>query len=547
MKTLRPYQRDCVDAILDTLNRVKSCVAVVPTGGGKTIIAAKLIVEWPYGNVLFLAHTQELIYQSAEKIGIEIGYKPHIEMGLHGAELDTLWDGDMVVIGSVQSMLNDRRLKKYQNHPFNLIIIDEAHHATSSSYLRVVDYFRALNPELRVVGITATPNRSDKTALGLVFEDVAYSKEIGWMVSQGWLVPFRQIAVHVESLDLGNVKVKRKPGQEADFAGAELEAILTEEKTLHEMAQPIIEQLGTRQAIVFTAGVKHAHLLADILNRHRMGCASAVDGTMDKNERASTLKAFSQGQLQFLTNCAVLTEGFDAPATAAVVMGRPTKSVSLYTQMLGRALRPLPGTIEGFDNVADPAWERQMAIATSENPDAVVLDFVGASRNGVVDCYDVLGGNYDVEIRQLAREHLGKGQLVTADDLSLAQQLAALRKAIRNRQHILAQAEYTVEEIDPHRQVPALGAPSPRRGGATDGQVAYLVKLGVPRETALGYSKGQAGAVIESMSSSKCTTKQAATLAKYGIPTEGVNVTRAKAIIDQIAAAGWRLPPGGIK
>jgi superfamily II DNA or RNA helicase len=549
MKTLRPYQREAIDGIKAALRTANSCVCVLPTGGGKTIVAAKLIQEWEYGNTLFLAHTQELINQSAEKIGIEIGIRPHVEMNVQGAEFGTLWDGDMVVVGSVQSMVSDRRLKKYSGNPFSLLIVDECHHATSASYTKVIEYFRELNENLKVVGITATPNRADKTALGLAFETVAYQREIGWMVQEGWLVPFKQLTVAVESLDLSGVQVKKKRGGgEADFSGEQLEEILCEERTLHGMATPIIEQLGDRQAIVFCEGVKHAHLMASILNRHEPGSAAAVDGTTDKNERKQILARFAAGELRRVVNCAVLTEGFDAPATSAVVIGRPTKSVNLYTQMVGRGLRPLPGVVEGFDNVADPAWERRMSIATSPKQDCVVMDFVGASRNGVVDCFDVLGGNYDAEIRQLVREHAPKNGpvSVTAEDLNLAQQLAKLRHAIRDRETIVARAQYTIEEADGYRTSPTGAVHTERRGGSTDGQVSALIKFGVSKETALGYSKSQAGAVLTSLMQSRCSVKQAQILKRYGIPTDGVNADRAKVIIDQIASNGWRMPAGGV-
>lgn len=542
MKILRPYQRECVDAIFKTLERVNSCVAVLPTGGGKTIIAAYLIKEWPYGNVLFLAHTQELIYQSADKIGLEIGLRPHVEMGIEGAELGTLWDGDMVVVGSVQSMISDRRLEKYRSHPFNLIIVDESHHATSASYTKVINYFRELNPNLKVVGITATPNRADRTALGLVFEDVAFQREIGWMVQNGWLVPFQQLTVNVEGLDFTDVKVKRKKGQEADFSAEELEAILTEERTLHEMATPILNELSERQSIIFTAGVKHAHLMANVLNRHEGGIAEAIDGKTDKTKRKRIIQEFNEGKIRHLCNCMVLTEGFDAPATAAIVIGRPTKSVSLYTQMIGRGLRPLPGIIDGYE---DP-FDRCAAIATSEKPNCVVLDFVGAGNNGVVDCYDVLGGNYDVEVRELARQHQAKDRNVSAEDLALADQLRNLMRALRDRELFVAKSYYTIEETDPYR-VATKGTPMERRGGATDGQVGLLIKLGVKREVALAYTKNQAGAVIDQMRSKTCTEKQKQILRKHGIDPTGIGMERASQIIDQIAANGWRLPSGGIQ
>lgn len=535
MRTLRPYQRECIDAILSTLQRSPRCVAVLPTGLGKTVVAAHLVKEWQGGNILFMAHTQELIQQSAAKIGDEIGVNPHIEMNIHGAEVGTLWQGDMVVVGSVQSMMSDRRLRKYRPYPFDLIIVDECHHATASSYVKVIDYFQDLNPSLKVVGITATPNRTDETALGLVFNDVAYTRDIAWAVSEGWLVPFEQLTVTVQSLDLDSVKVKTKDGVK-DFNREQLEERLTEERVLHEMATPILNETRNRQAIIFTAGVQHAHALAEILNAHRQGCAAAVDGTTDPNERRGIVRRFSAGELQYVLNFGVFTEGFDAPATAAVVMGRPTKSVSLYTQMLGRGLRPLPGTVDGVPD----SFDRQAAIATSAKHNCLILDFVGASRNGVVDCYDVLGGNYDVEVRQLASDaarNNGRTK-VTAEDLELAKNILALRRALAHREQILVQSTYRMDAVESGRMAGAGLSVSAKRGGATDSQVALLQKLGVARDTALSYTKKQAGAVIDSIGKTKCTSGQAWLLQKAGVNPHGIGMDQASKLIDELKSKG---------
>lgn len=543
--TLRPYQREAVDAVFDHFQRVNGTVVVVPTGGGKTVIAGTVIKEWQCGNVLFLAHTQELIYQTAARLEKELGFKPHIEMNVLGAEVDTLWNGDMVVVGSVQSMIADRRLEKFRRYPFSLIIIDECHHATAAGYRKVVDFFRKLTPDMKLLGITATPNRTDGTALGLIFESCAYSMDIGTAINQGWLTPFQQLTVVVDGLDLSTVKVTRKRrGKDEDFDDAALEQQLCDEQTLHEMATPILEQIPDRQTIIFTAGVKHAHLLADVLNRHREGCASAIDGTTQKLERKEIIKRFADGKLQYLTNCAVLTEGFDAPACSAVVMGRPTKSPSLYTQAVGRGLRPLPGVIDGLNT----DFDRKTAIFTSAKPNCLILDFVGASRCGVVDCYDVLGGNYSAEVRELARRNQeaagGRPAEVNGEDLEIANHVIGMREEYARRRAVVVAAKYSVEEADNGVPV-AAGVTNTKRGTATDGQVSLLMKLGVSQDVALSVSKRQAGAMIDSIGSKRCTVGQQKLLRKHGINPEGIGFKRAGAIIDQLERNGWRVPEGG--
>ena len=208
-KTLRPDQIQSLESTRRLLQQYGSTVVVLPTGLGKTVYAAKLISEWDQGNCLFLAHTRELIAQSADKLGHEIGYKPIIEMNIEGADPESLYQGGLVVVGSVQSMISDRRLSKYRRHPFGLIVVDECHHATSASYRKVIDYFRELNPGMKLVGITATPNRSDGAALGIVFESVAYQVTIEDAINGGWLVPIRQEVVTVEGLDFTGITVKK--------------------------------------------------------------------------------------------------------------------------------------------------------------------------------------------------------------------------------------------------------------------------------------------------------------------------------------------------
>lgn len=399
------------------------------------------------------------------------------------------------------------------------------------------DFFRSINPSLKLVGITATPNRADGTALGLVFQSVAYQMSITDAIDQGWLVPFRPLGVTVDGLDLSDIKVRKGEGGEADFNQEELEAILTEERTLHEMATPILEQTGDRPTLVFTAGVKHAHLMADVLNRHKSGTARAVDGTTDKQQRADIIRDFTAGRIQYLANCQVLTEGFDAPACACVVMGRPTKSLSLYQQMLGRGLRPLPGIVDGVES----DFDRRMAILTSEKSDCLVLDFVGAGAKGVVDAYDVLGGHFDVETRELARKERSALPEDAKKQLELARLILQLGREWSARKGIKGRADYSVHEGGGGAMT---ADTSEVRGGATDGQIAFLVKLGVRRETAMGYTKGRAGAIIDKLRATTCTSGQAAALQRAGIDPTGIGIDKASKMIDAIKSNGGKLPEG---
>lgn len=537
-KALRPYQSETLEAVYKTLETASSTVVVWPTGLGKTVLASKLMTGWEHGNSLFLAHTKELIEQAAEKLEAEMdGYKPVIEMNIRGADAYTIHQGGLIVVGSVQSMYGDKRLEKYTKHPFGLIVVDECHRATASTYNKVISHFRALNPSLKVVGLTATPNRADGTSLGLVFESVAYQLSINIAIEQGWLVPIRQESVIIEALDFSGLRSRLNDLGEKDFTDEALEKIIAEEENLQAFAKAIIELAGDRSTIVFTPGVKSAHLLASILNRHKEASAEAVDGETPKDERPRIINRFKEGERQFLCNAQVLTEGFDAPACSCIAMCRPTKSIGRYVQMLGRGLRPLPGVVDGLPT----DFDRKTAIFTSGKPDCLVLDFGGNSHHKLVDVWDVLGGNYDTETVELAERHGDKKNIM--EDLDKAKLLRVLMMQWAERNPIIADnVSYSKHSVDVFNgpRSHTSGQSKPIRGGCSDAQIGLLMKLGVSRETAEQYSKRQAGAVIDNLSSSRCTDKQASVLRKQGINPEGVGMDKASAIIDAIAANNWR-------
>ncbi len=540
MKTLRPYQADSVAAVRKTFDASCSCVLVLPTGTGKTVVMAKLSSEWARGNVLLLAHRVELLDQAADKLESELGYRPVVEQAQRCIDPECLWQGGLVLVGSVATMRSDERLEKFKQYPFDLILIDECHHATAPSYRKIVDYFLGLNPQCKILGVTATPRRADNTALGAVFKDVAYQLGIQEAVNDGWLVPVQQEFADIQDVSFDGLATGKNDFGESDFRAADMESVLIEEEPLHGMARAILERAGDKQTIIFNAGVQHAHLMADVLNRpdYKPESAAAVDGETRKEKRREIVQAFSAGKLQFLCNFGVFTEGFDCPPVALVAMGRPTKSVGLYTQMLGRGMRPLDGIVDGWGCAED----RKMAILTSNKPHLLVLDFVGNSQHKLVSSYDVLGGNYDLEAIALAKERSKGKPDDVADALKKAQAEKNLERYLAQRRHIKAQVDVRYERVDPFGH----GAPAPEvqagtntRGGASDAQVGFLVNLGVDYATAAGYTKRQASAVIEKLKATRCTAKQKATLARFGEDTS-VNFEQAKAVIDAIANNGWK-------
>lgn len=515
-----------------------------------TVVFARLAADWRDGNVLILAHRVELLDQAADKLQSEIGYRPPIEQGERGLDCDDVQVGGNIVVGSVQTCKNMKRMEKYRQHPFSLVILDECHHATAASYRRIMDACLEFNPDCKFLGVTATPNRTDKAALGMVFDKTAYVLNILHGIDRGYLVPVRQESIYLpeDAVDFSNVTMTRNKFGEADFDRTTLESVLTEEGPLHAMAKPILDRC-VGQSLVFTAGVTHAHLLAKVLNRYRPGCAAAIDGKTEDRQREHFVKEFKDGKIQYLTNYGIFTEGFDVPETSTVVMGRPTKSISLFTQMLGRGTRPLAGVVDGLPDAA----ARKKAIAASAKPYCVVMDFVGNTRHRPASCVDALGGDYDVEVRELAADMAAKGDrgevrelLEKARKAAILGQLrefdAALAKAEDARKRIVARnVRYEVRQLQSWDDQGDVGnnVETPR-GGATEKQVALLVGLGVAYATAAGYGKKQAGAVIDKLRGERCTVKQANILRQFGHEPAGINMQQASVIIDQIKARGWK-------
>lgn len=555
MKTLRDYQEHAIygngmfPGALRALTANKSTVVVMATGLGKTVVISKIASDWTNGNVLCLAHRIELVDQMADTLAYELGYRPSVEQGVRGIDPDSLFSAGHVVVGSVQSMITENRLRKFKKHPFGLVIIDECHRATSPSYVKLIDRYRDIDPECRVLGVTATPNRTDGTALGLVFESVAYEMGIVDGIANGWLCDIHQKFAVVEELDLSKVTCKRNEFGDVDFVASELEELLTQEGPLHAMSRPVLDMTSNgQQTIIFTASVTHAHMWAAVLNHYRPGCAAAIDGTMAKGEgqpRTEIVKRFRDGELQFLLNYNIATEGFDAPRTMLVVMGRPTKSQLVYTQMLGRCTRPLSGVVDGIGSIEG----RIDAIAASAKPFATVLDFVGASKHSVVTATDVLGGNYDVDVREAADDIIGSrnngGNVQDALSKARASLLLEAEEAKRSNLRKMIQGvdvSYHIGDVGGFGGIVNRTPAKPKRGGATDAQVAALVNLGVKKETALGYSRKQAGAVMNKLRAGRCTEPQARTLRKFGFDPTGYDSKTASSQIDAIAKNGWKWP-----
>jgi ATP-dependent helicase IRC3 len=379
--SLRPYQQDAVGAVARSFFGAGGYstwrqLLVCPTGGGKTVIFASIlqhakIQEWmeKYGaarqKALVLAHREELLEQAANKI---LWANPGLRVDIEQANRRSTPFSD-VVVASVQTLSNDRRLTKLNPDDFRIVIIDECHHATAPSYQKILQHFGFLppddfmkleakprnaqeglrwqrhrleqwdefnRPERLLVGVTATPKRGDNIGLEAVFQDVVHSTTILQMIRWGYLSRPRAFKVET-STDLD--AVHRRAG---DFAMDELSDAVDNEERNVLAVKSWGEYAYGRKTIAFCVDVKHAHSLADTFRRHGIRSES-IHGGLPSDERKRILKDFSSGKITVLTNCNILTEGFDEPSVSCVLHCRPTQSSLLYIQMTGRGLRLADG------------------------------------------------------------------------------------------------------------------------------------------------------------------------------------------------------------
>jgi superfamily II DNA or RNA helicase len=524
----RYYQREAYDAVLSSLGSNRSTLTVMATGLGKTQLFSAVAKHWD-GPVLIVAHRDELIEQARKRVEAMTGEYVEVEKAECVSSPRT-----RLVVGSVQS-LNKKRLERLGKNRFSLVIVDEAHHATAASYGRMLNFFGA-----KVLGVTATPDRTDEKALGKAFDDVAYVFDIADGIEAGYLVPFGDCK-RVEITDLSLDAIKKTAG---DLAANELDEAMV--KHCEGVVQKTLELAPHRTGICFFPGVRSAELAAQRFNALRPSSAAFVSGTTDELERRRIMQDFRAGRIQFLCNCQVATEGFDAPNADLIVQARPTLSRALYAQMTGRGTRVLPDVVDRYEGKG-LAKERREAIAASRKPDLVVLDFVGNSqKHDLATVVDILGGNYSEAEMKAAKKYVKSGARAGEALERARRELKAMADAVAQAK---AKVAAKVSAFDPFRVLGLKMADEDRYadrfGGtpATPAQLATLGKFGVPQEELNQLSKRAAKSLIDKcigrMKHGLCSYRQLRQLQRFGVTQLDVRFDRAKAALDYISSKGW--------
>lgn len=332
---LRPYQKECLDAIsANAGSGVMRQAFSLPTGAGKTVLFSRIPERMgSNGRWLFVAHREELLEQTVR--ALENVYGPNsaaIE------QADRSAGGVRFVVASVATIgrgRGNRRLTALDPMEFDGIVFDECHHAAAKSYIHVYDHFKS-NPRLLTIGCSATLNRTDGVGLSHMFDRIVYQKSIQDMILEGWLVPIHAFLVKTK-VDLSRVRTHL-----GDFSQGDLSRVVDVQERNAAIVRAVLDHAPSSSGIVFSASVSHAVNLAVAMNAKGLP-SRALYGDMDPDDRRAALESFRNGETKWLTNYGILTEGTDLPMAETLVMARPTKSQLLFTQMLGRGLRLHPG------------------------------------------------------------------------------------------------------------------------------------------------------------------------------------------------------------
>lgn len=516
---LRPYQQEAKDAIFHSWDEgIQKTLLVLPTGCGKTIVFAKVAEECVRqgDRVLILAHRGELLEQAADKIGRSTG----LGCATEKAEATCLGSWFRITVGSVQSLMRESRLNKFDEDYFNTIIIDEAHHCISDSYQRVLNHFH----DAKVLGVTATPDRGDMKNLGSVFENLSYEYTLPKAIKEGYLSPIKAVTIPLQ-VDLTGVGV-----QSGDFKAGDLGTAL--DPYLEQIAEEMKKYCVDKKTVVFLPLVKTSQKFRDLLNAKGFRAAE-VNG--ESKDRAEILEDFDKDKYNVLCNSMLLTEGWDCPSVDCIVVLRPTKVRSLYCQMVGRGTRLSPETGKDHLLLLDFLWHTERHELC--HPAHLICESEEVAQKMTENLEKEAGCPMDIE----EAEQTAADDVVAQREEALAKQLAEMKRRKRKLVDPL-QFEMSIQAQDLSGYVPAFGW---EMAPPSDAQKKTLEKLGImPDEID---HAGKASKILERLDKRRkeglTTPRQIRFLEGRGFQHVGTwQFDTAKHLIDRIAGNGWRIP-----
>lgn len=516
---LRPYQEEARAKVQQEWKEGrKRTLLVLPTGCGKTIVFSKIIEDRVKmgERVLVLAHRSELLEQASDKLMTATG----LGTALEKAENTSIGSWFRVVVGSVQTMQREKRLSQFPPNHFDTIVIDEAHHAISDGYQRVLEHFGEAN----VLGVTATPDRGDMRNLGSYFDSLAYEYPLVDAIKSGYLSKITAITIPLE-LDLSTVSQ-----QGGDFKASEIGTAL--DPCLEQIADEMVKQCKDRKTVVFLPLVKTSQKFRDILNEKGFRAAE-VNG--ESKDRAEILEDFDKDKYNVLCNSMLLTEGWDCPTIDCVVVLRPTKVRALYSQMVGRGTRLAPGKENLL--LLDFLWH------TERHELCRPAHLIASSPEVAKKMTENMAEDTEVEFSLLEAEEQASKDVVAEREEALAKQLAEQRRKKRKLVDPL-QFEMSIQAEDLADYVPSFGW---EMAPPSEKQLKALEKFGIYTEE-IG-NAGKAGKLLDRLNKRKdsglTTPKQIRLLEGRGFRNVGMwKFEDASNLINRIAASGWRMPKG---
>ena len=515
---LRPYQIEAKNSIFEEWDKgVNKTLLVLPTGCGKTIVFAKVTEDCVRrgDRVLILAHRGELLDQAADKIKTATG----LGCATEKAEETCLGSWYRITVGSVQTLMREKRLGQFPSDYFKTIIIDEAHHCISDSYQRVLQHF----PDAKVLGVTATPDRGDMRNLGEYFDSLAYEYTLPKAIKSGYLSPIKALTLPLK-IDMSGVGI-----QAGDFKAGDIGTAL--DPYLHSIAYEMAKYCKNRKTVVFLPLVKTSQKFRDILCSKGFQAAE-VNG--ESQNRAEILADFDAGKYNVLCNSMLLTEGWDCPSVDCIVVLRPTKVRSLYSQMVGRGTRLCPGKDHLL--LLDFLWMTERHELC--HPADLICTDEEVSKQMTANLEDA-GCPIDLE----EAEKTAAEDVVAQREEALAKQLAEMKRRKKKLVDPL-QFEMSIQAEDLAGYVPAFGW---EMAPPSDKQKATLEKLGImPDEID---NAGKATKLLDRLDKRRqeglTTPKQIRFLENRGFQHVGTwSFEAAKSMIDRIAASGWHTPRG---
>lgn len=516
---LRPYQQEARTAVeQDWADGFMKTLLVLPTGCGKTIVFCKIVEDMVRqgGRCLILAHRGELLEQAADKLLTATGLRCAVEK----AEESCLDSWYRVTVGSVQTLMREKRLQQFPTDFFNAIVVDEAHHVLADSYQRVLEHF----PAAKVLGVTATPDRGDMRNLGQYFEHLAYEYSLPRAIKEGYLSPIKAVTIPLK-LDLTGVGV-----QAGDFKNSDLDTAL--DPYLHQIAREMRTYCAERKTVVFLPLVRTSKKFRDILEQEGFRAAE-VNGSSE--DRAEVLRDFNDGKYNVLCNSMLLTEGWDCPSVDCVVVLRPTKIRSLYCQMVGRGTRTAPGKDHLL--LLDFLWHTERHELC--HPASLICESPEVAQRMTEALEDSAGCPVDIE----EAEEKAESDVVAQREEALAKQLAEMRSRKRKLVDPL-QFEMSIQAEDLAGYVPSFGW---EMSPPSEKQVQSLEKWGIrPDEIECA---GKASLLLDRLAKRRSegltTPKQIRCLEQRGFRHVGQwRFEEASHMIDRIASQGWKIPAG---